>query len=242
MAFSDKNNPADEGFTLNLSFKMKYDEFARLVGEHLKYDPAKLQFFRPATYDLKTVNSQAIKYNPEFQLKDAFPAQPNKQPIRNCKLFYQKLTIKITELEERRPFKCTWISANLKVEKELSLMPFKKANVRELLADCRAELLKQDIINKQQYDDAEGFRLRFVEIVGSRLNRTIKEDVPIESMDTQIPNKSYRVEQILPDDVQNSNDEIILPVAHFSKEICATFGKFYFSFFFFFFIGQCDGL
>ena len=204
---------------------MKYDEFARIVGEHLKYDPAKLQFFRPTTYDMKTVNSMAIKYNPEFQLREAFPTQPNKQPIRNCKLFYQKLTIKITELEERRPFKCTWLSANLKVEKELNLMPFKKANVRELLGDCRAELLKQEIMTKQQYDDTDGFRLRFVEIVASRLNRVFKEDVLIESLDAQLPNKSYRVEQILPDEVLNSNDEMILPVAHFSKEIYATFGK-----------------
>ena len=37
--FCDKNVPNEDGFVLLLSLKMKYDEFAKLVGEHLKYEP-----------------------------------------------------------------------------------------------------------------------------------------------------------------------------------------------------------
>ncbi len=71
--FCDKNIPNDEGFTLLLSLKMKYDEFAKLVGMHLKHDYLKLQFLRTTNvYDLKAPVAQPIKYNPEFQLKDAF--------------------------------------------------------------------------------------------------------------------------------------------------------------------------
>ena len=95
--FCDKNVPNEDGFVLLLSLKMKYDEFAKLVGEHLKYDFHKLQFF--CNYDLK--NSQAtkpIKYNPEFQLKDAVNLANinNKKYVR--KLYYQRLSVKIDEL------------------------------------------------------------------------------------------------------------------------------------------------
>lgn len=131
---------------MTLSLKMKYDEFASLIGEHLKYDPQKLQFFRSTSYDLKAPINQAIKYNPDFMLKDAFNLNTTKQQQhqQSRKLFFQKLTIKITELEERRQFKCLWVSSNLKTEKELILMPLKKATVKDLLNDCRAELVKRN--------------------------------------------------------------------------------------------------
>jgi ubiquitin carboxyl-terminal hydrolase 7 len=106
----NNNTNNEDGFILLLSLKMKYDEFAKLVGQHLNYDYQKLQFFRTSTYDLKGSIMQAIKYNPEFQLKDAVNMTTNnKQQQMNQnvrKIYYQKLNIKITELEERRQFKC----------------------------------------------------------------------------------------------------------------------------------------
>ncbi len=52
---------------------MKYDEFAKLVGDHLKHDYMKIQFLRTTnSYDMKASVGTAIKYNPDFQLKDAF--------------------------------------------------------------------------------------------------------------------------------------------------------------------------
>ena len=81
--FCDKNSPNEEGFTLLLSLKMKYDEFAKLVGQHLKHDYLKIQFLRTAnSYDLKAPVGQPIKYNADFQLKDAFN-MTTKQPVNN---------------------------------------------------------------------------------------------------------------------------------------------------------------
>jgi len=215
-----------------LSLKMKYDEFAKLVGQHLKYDYQKLQFFRTSTYDLKASVTQAIKYNPEFQLRDAIN-MTNKQFVR--KLYYQKLNIKISELDERRQFKCLWVSANLKQEKELSLMPHKKGSVKDLLNECRMELLREEIISQEQLNDEVNFRLRLLEVVGSKVYRILKEEMPIEQLDASGANKYYRVEQILPEELSIVNssfssngcisDEYLLPVAHFSKEIYATFGS-----------------
>lgn len=223
--FCDKNSPNEEGFTLLLSLKMKYDEFAKLVGQHLKHDYLKIQFLRTAnSYDLKAPVGQPIKYNADFQLKDAFN-MTTKQPVR--KLFYSKLNIKIMELDERRQFKLTWLSSNLKTEKEMILMPHKKANVKDLLNECRLELLKEELITKEQLEDEAGCRLRLEEIVGSKIHRVFKDETLIETLDPQQVNKSYRVEQVMPDEVINPNnsDENLLPVAHFSKEIYATFGS-----------------
>lgn len=230
--FCDKNAPNEDGFTLLLSLKMKYDEFAKIVGEHIKHDPQKLQFFRSNLYDLKSPINQAIKYNVEFQLKDAFNLNNKQQQIK--KIYYQKLSIKITELEERRQFKCIWISANLKMERELTLMPFKKASVKELLSECRGELLKEELITHQDFNSFDQFRLRLVEIVASRLQRVIKEDLLIETLENQMANKAYRVEQVLPEEIALNNnltfnvsegEEYLLPIAHFTKEIYATFGS-----------------
>lgn len=220
--FCDKNVPNDEGFTLLLSLKMKYEEFARLVGEHLKHDYLKLQFLRTTnSYDLKAGVGQPIRYNAEFQLKDAFNMS-TKQPVR--KLFYSKLNIDIMELDERRQFKVTWMSQNLKNEKELILMPLKKANVKELLIESRNELLKEGLITSEQMNDQLNFKLRLEEVVGSKIHRVFKDETLIETLDPLQANKNYRIEQILPEEALMSSEEYLLPVAHFSKEIYATFG------------------
>ena len=241
----DKNLPNDDGFTLTLSLKLKYDELAKIVGDHLKYDSLKLQFFRSNLYDLKSASvnpNQSIKFGSDFQLKDAFnmnigkPQQQGQQQGGGGnvgrKLYYQKLNIKVSELEERRPFKCLWLSPNLKVEKEVTLMPFKKASVKELLSECKAELINLELIPHDLGESAT-FKLRLAEIVASKMHRIFKEETLIEQLETQTTNKVYRVEQIPVDELSlnnnvvvsvNKGDEYLLAVAHFTKEIYATFG------------------
>jgi ubiquitin carboxyl-terminal hydrolase 7 len=258
VVFIDKASTAanDEGFALHLSLKMKYDEFAKLVGEHLAYDPKKIQFFRSnsmggsGSYELKSAASlplAPIKYNPDFALNDAFKLgnlsqplqaqqQQNQQQQPARKLYYQKLKLTLLELEERRQFKCLWVSSNMKVEREVSFMPLKKANVREMLAECRDELLREGLITREEHEDERGFRLRLVEIVGYKISRVFKEEVLFETLDSSqmSANKLYRVEQIQPDELElvgrptntglGPGEDYLLPVAHFSKEVYATFG------------------
>jgi ubiquitin carboxyl-terminal hydrolase 7 len=130
----------------------------------------------------------------------------------------------IVELDERRQFKVTWLSCNLKTEKELTLMPHKKALVKDLLAECRSELFNEEVITKEQFEDSTGFQLRLEEIVGSKIHRVFKNEISIETLDPQQANKSYRIEQIQPGEAEIGVGEYLLPVAHFSKEIYATFG------------------
>ncbi len=250
--FIDKTVPNDEGFTLNLSLKMKYDEFSKLVGEHLNYDPKQIQFFRSSSqnYDFKSSTLVPIKYQPDFQLGDALlitkqqllQQQQNQSQNQPRKLFYQKLKMTIVELEERRQFKCLWVSSNLKVERELTFMPLKKSTVKEILNECRKELLKENLITQEDYDNENGYRLRLVEIAGCKISRIFKEDVAFDTLESSqmSANKIYRVEQIQPDELELVNslggagqqqqqnhqtgDDYLLPVAHFCKEVYATFG------------------
>lgn len=83
-------------------------------------------------------------------------------------------------------------------------------------------------MTREQFDDETQFRLRLVEIVGSRVHRIFREETLIETLDNaqMSPNKYYRVEQIMPEELTLVNGvDYLLPVAHFSKEIYATFGS-----------------
>lgn len=170
-----------------------------------------------------------------------------------------KLNIKLTELDDRRQFKCIWISSNLKVEKELILLPFKKALVRDLLEECKNLLLHNqtstinsltnnststspEVLSQQQQNESspnqqqqavvasnqivisKDSKLRLIEIVGSKINRVLKEDLCIETLENQLSTKSYRIEQVSEEELKLSQNELLLPIAHFTKEIYATFG------------------
>ena len=88
----------------------------------------------------------------------------------------------------------------MKLEKQLTLMPHKKGTVKDLLNECRAELLREETITQQLFDDQVNFRLRLVEIICSKIYRVIKEENLIEQLDSLSVNISYRVEQILPEE------------------------------------------
>ena len=122
-------------------------------------------------------------------------------------------------------------------------MPFKKALVRDLLEECKNLLLKNETstinsltncTDSQQTEESsppatainvtKDTKLRLVEIVGCKVNRILKEDLCIETLEGQLSTKSYRIEQILDDELKLNQKELLLPIAHFTKEIYATFG------------------
>jgi ubiquitin carboxyl-terminal hydrolase 7 len=106
--------------------------------------------------------------------------------------------------------------------------------VKELLSEARTDLLKENLITREQCDDESNFRLRLVEIVGSRVHRIFREDIQIETLENaeSSKNKSYRVERILAEEMAlatgtalgNPGSDYLLPIAHFNKEVYATFG------------------
>lgn len=199
----------DPGFTLQLSSKMNYDQMAKAVAQHLGTDPYLLQFFTHAGYkDVPDMNP--IKCTFSGLLKDLFrlikPKQPNK-------LFYQRLSMRIDELENKRQFRCFWMSSNTK-EEEIVLYPNKGGCVKDLLEEAR----KQAKLSK-----SGSGQLRMLDVVQSRISNVMREDVLLECLQTS-QQKTYRIEEIPHDELSMGMDDMLIPVAHFNKEPVNVYG------------------
>lgn len=56
------------------------------------------------------------------------------------KIFYQQLSIRVNELENKKQFKCVWLGPKLKEEKELILYPNKGGSVADLLEEAKKQI------------------------------------------------------------------------------------------------------
>ena len=52
----------------------------------------------------------------------------------------------------------------------------------------------------------------------------LKEDIRLDSLNSVTSTKSYRIEEVPRDELNLSSDEALVPVAHFHREMFATFG------------------
>lgn len=138
-------------FSLTLSKKMAYDQFASKVAEHLKTDPSHLRF---TTVSNAGKPKLAIKYNANSTLNNIlFPGPYNYSASttqRPDAMFYEVLEMSLKELEQRKPIKVTWLpeglskeaseddvlmlddSANVEQEEHTLMIP-KNAQVSDLL-------------------------------------------------------------------------------------------------------------
>ncbi|KAF1945532.1 cysteine proteinase [Clathrospora elynae] len=121
-------------FSLILSKKMAYDQFAGKVAEHLKTDPSHIRF---TTVSTAGKPKQAIKYNANSTLNAIlFPGPHNYSASatqRPDALFYEVLDMSLKELEQRKPVKVTWLPDGLSKEDEHTLMVPKNSQVSDLL-------------------------------------------------------------------------------------------------------------
>ena len=142
-----------------------------------------------------------------------------KELVANCKpktkkIFYQQLSIHVNELENKKQFKCIWVGSLLKEEKEIILYPNKNGTVSTLLEEAKKQV---------EFSENGSGKLRILEIVSNKLQPGPKEDVLLENLNTN-GSKIYRIEEIPKDELNLSEDEILVPVAHFHKDIFSTFG------------------
>ncbi|XP_074593603.1 ubiquitin-specific protease 7 isoform X2 [Brevipalpus obovatus] len=209
VVFCDKSIPTDPGITLELSSKMKYDQIANALGERLGCDPYLIQFYKPQNY--REGVSGPLKCNYEGNLQEILASYKQRQPK---KLYYQLLTIRVNELENKKPFKCVWINSKLKDEKELLLYPNKTGIVNELLTEAKKYV--------ELNEDGTG-KLRLLEISSNKIVQVFADDIILDCLNP-MSNKVYRIEEILKDEIVKDPSEFIIPVAHFSKEIFQTFG------------------
>jgi len=212
--FCDKNNPSDNGFTLELSQRMNYEMLAKKVSSVLNTDPYLIQFFKSQSY--RDGPGHPLRCGYEGTLKDLLVYQQRPKQVK--RIFYQKLTIPINELENKRQFKCFWCADPPNgEEKELVLYPNRNATVNELFVEAKSS---------GQLDLAETGtgKLRLVEIISNKIFCISRPEQTLESLQVG-GTKSYRLEEIPKDQEDLQEGDILVPVAHFSKEVFSTFGS-----------------
>ncbi|XP_076047681.1 ubiquitin-specific protease 7 isoform X2 [Oratosquilla oratoria] len=209
VTFCDKSVATDPGFSMELSQRMNYDQMARAVAHRLGTDPYLLQFFRAQTY--RDGPGNAVRCTYEGTLKEMLVCM---KPRQAKKIYYQQLSIRINELENKRQFKCTWVGERLKEEQELVLYPNKNGTVADLLHEAKKQVTLSE--------NGSG-KLRLVEISSYKVTTVHSENVNLEALSTG-GTRSYRIEEIPAEEQPLGEDEMLIPVAHFHKEIFSTFG------------------
>lgn len=170
----------------------------------------------------KTVSSDYLlssyKDSPGHPLKCTFEGTL-KELVSYCKskvkkLFYQQLSIRVNELENKKQFKCIWVGPSLKEEKEIILYPNKNGTVATLLEEAKKQV--------ELSENGSG-KLRILEINCNKLLPGPRDEVPLDNLNAS-GTKLYRIEEIPNDELNLAEDEMLVPVAHFHKDVFSTFG------------------
>ncbi|KAH6943427.1 hypothetical protein HPB50_021659 [Hyalomma asiaticum] len=168
-------------------------------------------------YELPTVKDyfRDLFYRVEVAFCDKMiPNDPGFTMELSLKMNYDQLSIRINELESKKQFKCIWVNSKFKEEKELVLYPNKNGCVSDLLEEARKQV--------ELSEDGSG-KLRLMEIISYKIFAIQRDDVSLDTL-SQANSKSYRIEEIPREDLIVADNEILIPCAHFQKEIFSTFG------------------
>lgn len=215
VTFVDKTNANDSGFTLGLSSETSYDTMAKAVGQRIQANPYEIQFFKCQNY--KDFPGNPLQCNFPGKLKDLISLN---KPNSVRKFFYQKLTININELESKKQFKCLWLSPNLKEEKEIILYPNKNGTVKTLLEEA-GKVVKFSDGNVSK-------RLRITILSGHRLLPGPSDDTPLDNLDPIQDGlsftKSFRIEEVPADEMNLNDNEMLICVSHFYRDIYNIYG------------------
>lgn len=120
----------------------------------------------------------------------------------------------MNELENKKQFKCIWVGPSLKEEKEIILYPNKNGTVATLLEEAKKQV--------ELSENGSG-KLRLLEINCNKLLPGPAEDVPLDNLSMSCT-KLYRIEEIPTDELNLAEGEMLVPVAHFHKDVFSTFG------------------
>ncbi|KAF2826913.1 cysteine proteinase [Ophiobolus disseminans] len=137
-------------FHLTLTKRMTYNQFAGKVAEYLKTEPSHLRF---TTVSAAGKPKQPVKSNANTTLANILsPGQYNYSASatqRPDALFYEVLDMSLTELEQRKAVKITWLPEGLSKEEEYTIMIPKNAQVSDLLEALQKKANISDEIMSQ---------------------------------------------------------------------------------------------
>ncbi|XP_026679334.1 ubiquitin carboxyl-terminal hydrolase 7-like [Diaphorina citri] len=305
VTFCDKTILNDQGFTLELSLKMTYEQLVALVAQHLNTDKKLIQMFKrerlgtlKMTYEqlvalvaqhlntdkklIQMFKVQAYKDTPgnplphnfEGTLKDILA--PINKPKMPKKMHYQKLSIPVVELINKRPFKVNNstndpsriysilihipkvqaykdtpgnpLPHNFEGTLKDILAPINKPKMPKKMHYQKLSIPVVELINKRPFkvrtqfldeakkdaaiqpellgpDNGGSGLLRLLEISNQKITAELDHSVSMDQLfGMNATTKIYRLEEIPQDEVSLDPDELLIPVAHFQKDIHNIFG------------------
>jgi ubiquitin carboxyl-terminal hydrolase 7 len=164
----------DPNFTLTLSKKMTYTQFAGKVAESLGTEPSHLRF---TTVSAAGKPKQSVKYNANSTLNTilfpgpySYSANATQRPDA---MFYEILDMSLVELEQRKPIKITWLPEGLSKEEEHTLMIPKNAQVSDLL---------QALQKKANISDETMAKVRVYESHMHKYHKSLPADYQVMSL------------------------------------------------------------
>lgn len=202
--------PYKTEFELTLSKKMTYDMLASKVGERLQQDPLKLRFTAangpngtPKTVLKRTANQTVNEI-----------IQTSYMQGQASLLYYEMLDMSIVELETKRAVKIVWTGAHN--HEDPTPHPFllpKTATVHEL-----AEQLARQV----QLTPDGTHRIRIFEAINQ--GKQQREFHATEMVGNIPESTELFAEEVWPDELSLSEDDKLVSVCHFYKDVLRTHG------------------
>jgi ubiquitin carboxyl-terminal hydrolase 7 len=132
--FIPRLEPEQPTFSLTLSKKMTYDQFAAKVGEQLQVEPTHIRF---TTINPSGKPKITVKYNQQTTLNAVLFPGPYAYGTASAQkpdaLFYEVLEMSLKELEQRKAVKVTWLPEGLTKEEDYQLMLPRAGRISDLL-------------------------------------------------------------------------------------------------------------
>ncbi|XP_026805459.1 ubiquitin carboxyl-terminal hydrolase 7 isoform X1 [Rhopalosiphum maidis] len=215
ITFCDKLIPNDPGFTLGLPMWMLYHDMLQAVAERVSVDQRKLQIYFSVNSGQKECPGEPIKNSYNGPIRDLITNNSYGKRYPK-KFFYQEMHMSVDELESKKPVKIIWCGPKLKDEKEIILY----LNKNDTSCTHFYEVLHDSV---ELSPEGSG-KFRTLEIMSAKISKWFNPGIKMPDIATVFPAKYYRVEEVPKDELELSENELLVPVNHFSKEVYSTFG------------------
>ncbi|XP_025409585.1 ubiquitin carboxyl-terminal hydrolase 7 isoform X2 [Sipha flava] len=214
VTFCDKLIPNDPGFTLGLPGWTSYPDLLQAVAERVAVDQRKLQIYLSINGQ-KECPGEPIGYSYGGQIRDLISNNSYGKRYPK-KFFYQEMHMPVDELESKKPVKIVWCGPKIKDEREIILY----LNKNDGSSAHFYEVLRDSV---ELSPEGSG-QFRTVEIISAKISKWFNPGVRIPEANSSFPSKYYRIEEIPKNEMELSENELLVPVNHFSKEVYSTFG------------------
>lgn len=208
VAFHPGPNYEGEIFSLSLSKKMTYDQFAAKVAERAKADPTHLRF---ATVNITSGKAKAfvkrsLNQNLQQVLTSQYSSYGGYMTHRNDALYYQVLDQPLSDYETKKQMKVIWLPEGINKEEVLEVLVPKNGIVADLISG---------ISRKLQLDESTMRLVRVFEVHSGKIHKELLEDFNVVSLNEFT---TLYAEKIPEEELAATEEDRFIYCYHFDKE------------------------